>query len=214
MIYRSFVFDLDGTLADTSPGVFAGIRYALSEMKRDPLPEDKLRLFIGPPLQNSFSNIAGMSPSDTDTAVDHFRVYYEERGVYETALYPGMKELLLKLKESGATLMVGSLKRELFTIHMIEHLGISPLFSAVVGCDDGASRTKTDIINLALAKAGVTDRSSALMVGDSEYDAIGAKEAGIAFCGALYGFGLNEKNLANNPYACSINSPLELLEQI
>ncbi len=214
MKYRNFIFDLDGTLADTSPGVFEGIRLVLRQMGEPPVPEDQLSRFIGPPLHISFAAVCGMKDPRLHEAVGIFREYYKNGGVYNSVLYPGMEQLLRTLKEQGAVLMVATLKREEQAVSLIEHMGLSSLFSAVVGGDDAELRTKKDNIELAMRLSGASDKSATLMIGDSEFDAVGAEQAGVDFCAANYGFGLTPEVIAKHPCAVEIASPLELLEKL
>lgn len=86
MKYRNFIFDLDGTLADTSPGVFEGIRLVLRQMGEPPVPEDQLSRFIGPPLHISFAAVCGMKEPRLHEAVGIFREYYKNGGVYNSAV--------------------------------------------------------------------------------------------------------------------------------
>ena len=101
-----------------------------------------------------------------------------------------MDALIQTLKRRGGTLMVATLKREEQAITVIEHLGLFPYMSAVVGSDDEGQRTKKDTIDMAMRLSGAADYTASLMIGDSEFDAIGAERAGVDFCAATYGFGL------------------------
>ena len=214
MKYQNFIFDLDGTLADTSPGVYEGVNRTLALMGRDALPECMLRRFVGPPLQESFCKLCGMTEADMHRAVALFRDYYKAEGLYKSALYPGMDALIQTLKRRGGTLMVATLKREEQAITVIEHLGLFPYMSAVVGSDDEGQRTKKDTIDMAMRLSGAADYTASLMIGDSESDAIGAERAGVDFCAATYGFGLTPELIAKHPCAMQIAAPLELLERL
>ena len=214
MQYKAFIFDMDGTLADTSPGVFEGVRRTMREMGEPPVPENELGRFIGPPLWNSFRETGKLTPEKVAEAVGKFRAYYSETGVFLSTLYPGMEQLLRALKERGASLLVATLKLEGLAQTLVGHMGIDDCFSAVVGADPEGKRTKKDTIELGMKLAGITDPREVLMIGDSEYDAIGAEEAGVDFCAALYGFGLTPELAKKHPCALEIHSPLELLEKL
>lgn len=212
--YNTYIFDLDGTLADTSPGVFTGIRGALETLGEPPLPEAELNRFIGPPLYLSFQEVCGMDHDRALEAVMAFRAYYKTVGIYRCSVYEGMEELLRTLKAEGNTLMVATLKPEDQAHTFIKHLGWWELFSAVVGLDEEHKRTKREAIDLAMERSGVTDYETALMIGDSEYDAEGAELAGVDFCAAVYGFGLTPEKVAKHPCVFEISTPLELLEKV
>ncbi len=213
MKYNSFIFDMDGTLADTSPGVYEGVRLVLRQMNEPALPEDQLSRFIGPPLHLSFREICGMDEERAMEATLRFRAYYKN-GVFNSRLYDGMETLLKTLREKGCHLMIATLKRETEAKRLAEHLGIASLFDAIVGSDDEEKRTKKDTIEIGLALSGVSNPTSALMIGDSEFDAVGAEQAGVDFCAATYGFGLTPEILKKHHFKMKIASPLELLEKI
>lgn len=214
MKYNHFIFDMDGTLADTSPGVFEGVRLTLRQMGEPPLPESELRRFIGPPLHHSFQEICGMDEEKAMEATLCFRSYYKREGVFRCELYDGMETLLRTLKAEGYKLMVATLKREEQAKRLAKHLGIADCFSAVVGSDDSEQRTKKDTIEIAMQLSGISGPEGVLMIGDSEYDAVGAAQAGVDFCAATYGFGLTPEVLKRHSYQLKITSPLELLEKI
>lgn len=213
MKYKHFIFDMDGTLADTSPGVYKGVRLVLGQMGEPQVPDSELSRFIGPPLHRSFHEICGMDEKRAMEATLRFRSYYEE-GVFNSRLYDGMETLLRTLQAEGSKLMVATLKREAQAVSLAEHLGIAGCFSAVVGSDDEEKRTKKDTIEIALELSGISDPSEVLMIGDSAFDAVGAAQAGVDFCAATYGFGLPPEVLKEHDYAMAIASPLELLSKI
>ena len=99
MVYPSVIFDLDGTLSDSSEGIMKGVRYAMERYGVTDIPEATLRRFIGPPLYDTFSQIFGLSPAQADHAVALYREYYLPQGMYENRLYPGIMELLERLPD-------------------------------------------------------------------------------------------------------------------
>ena len=214
MKYNHFIFDMDGTLADTSPGVFEGVRLTLRQMGEPLLPESELRRFIGPPLHHSFQEICGMDEERAMEATLRFRSYYKDEGVFRSRLYDGMETLLRTLRAEGHKLMVATLKREEQAQSLVKYLGIADCFSAVVGSDDGEQRTKKDTIEIAMELSGIGSPKNVLMIGDSEFDAVGAAQAVVDFCAATYGFGLTPEVLKQHSYKLEIASPLELLEKI
>ena len=190
---RLAVFDFDGTLVDTSRGVFGGVNYALEKMGR-PRDTDRANLsrMIGPPIEDGFATVYGI----TDPAVvDHFRVYYRSQGVKEYEPYLGMEALLRRLKEAGVRLAVATMKPEVFTRAILAELGWSDLFDEVNGVLlDAPTPKKSDLIARALA-ATATAQEDAVMVGDHRDDMLGAKQNGLTGFGVLWGFGSKEELL-------------------
>ena len=184
---RLAVFDFDGTLVDTSRGVFGGVNYALEKMGR-PRDTDRANLsrMIGPPIEDGFATVYGI----TDPAVvDHFRVYYRSQGVKEYEPYLGMEALLRRLKEAGVRLAVATMKPEVFTRAILAELGWSDLFDEVNGVLlDAPTPKKSDLIARALA-ATATAQEDAVMVGDRTSDIDAGRAAGVATVYCRYGFG-------------------------
>ena len=195
--FKYILFDLDGTLTDSAPGITASVKYAL-EKSGEPVP-DYLVLckFIGPPLLYGFMNFCGMSEERAEKAVEYYREYYGVKGIFESELYPGVKELLAKLCAAGKKIILATSKPEVFAVKILEHFRLSDYFYFTAGATLDKTRTeKADVIAYALKSAGVTDRRKAVMVGDRFHDIDGAKANGIRSTGVLYGFG-SRKELEN-----------------
>lgn len=192
MNYATILFDLDGTLTDSEPGIVNSVLHALRRFGMD-AEREALRAFIGPPLYDSFRGVMGMSDADARRAVDVYRDYFRERGMYENAPYPGVPEMLRRLRASGRRLLVATSKPEIFARRIAVHFGLSEALHAVYGADlEGGRSAKIDVIRYALAEQGVRP-GDAVMVGDRKYDIAGAKAAGLADVGVLYGYGTREE---------------------
>lgn len=187
--YELVLFDLDGTLLDTSPGIFNSVRYAESQLGLDPIPDARLREFVGPPPKSMYRSIYGLDEGQSLLAAQKHREYGRTRAIYEAQVYPGIRELLAGLKEKGYKLAVATLKAETIAQTILEYYGIAPFFDAIVGMDPAETLTKRLTIDLARQRTGTT--GSAILIGDSIYDYTGALEAGIDFLGVLYGFGFS-----------------------
>ena len=188
MRYTTVLFDLDGTLTASGPGIMNSVRYALHSFGLE-ADEATLRSFIGPPLYDSFRGTMGMSDSDARKAVDTYRVYFRDRGIFENAPYPGIPEMLRALGNAGLNLLVTTAKPEIFARRITDHFALSPLLSAVYGAEMNGSRSnKLDVIRYAMSECKI-DPLRAVMVGDRKYDILGAREAGIGDIGVLYGYG-------------------------
>ena len=192
---RVVLFDLDGTLTDSAPGITAAAAYALSHYGIDVPDRRALLRFVGPPLRDSFMEFYGFSAEQAEEAVTrYYRAYYRERGLFECSVYDGVPEMLEALRALGARLLLATSKPEVFARAVLERFGLLPLFSGVTGSNlDGTRESKAEVVACALAGAGVSDPAAAVMVGDRRFDVAGARAAGVDTIGVLYGYGsLNE----------------------
>ena len=182
------LFDLDGTLTDNSEGIIKSARFALNKLGISDAPDSMLRRFIGPPLHQSFMEFYGFSEEKAFEAVDLYRVRYREKGVHENNLFPGLKEILQNLKNSGAKLCVATSKPLVFTEVILKQHGIYELFEHIVGANlDGSMTDKTEVIGEVLRRIGNTGEP-VVMVGDRSFDIVGANNCGVKSVGVYYGF--------------------------
>ena len=195
MRYDTILFDFDGTVMETGPGVLNAVRYALGKLGC-PFPAVPERLFMGPPLEFSFREYCRLPEAEISEAIRLYRVYYDETGLYECDLYPGMRELLRSLRAKGARLFTASSKPEEFVRRILVRFDCLDAFDFIGGADFAGTRsTKTEVLAYTLRAGNVTDRSRALMVGDRKYDILGAKAFQLASCGVLFGYGDREELL-------------------
>ncbi|HPP84479.1 MAG TPA: HAD hydrolase-like protein [Bacillota bacterium] len=209
--YKKILFDLDGTLTASEPGIFACLKHALRYFGIEEENEDKLRLMIGPPLGQSFCDMYGFSEQEAAIALEKYRERYTVTGIFENSVYEGIPELLDTLCKKGCDCILATSKPEPFAKRILEHFGIGKYF-AYVSAGDMAQKQceKEDIIRKALAGANVADKSQAVMVGDRKYDIIGAKRCGIDSIGVLYGYGdLKELQEAGATYIAEQVSDIE-----
>ncbi len=194
-MYQTILFDLDGTVTDPGVGITNSVAYALDKFGIE-VP-DKIRLykFIGPPLSDSFAQYYGFSEEQCDLAVKYYREYFTETGIYENKLYDGMERLLEKIKTAGKGIVLATSKPEEFAERILKYFHVDHYFDFIAGATmDGIRGRKADVISYALENCAAKDLSGTVMVGDREYDIFGAREAGIASIGVLYGYG-SEKEL-------------------
>ena len=189
-MYQTILFDLDGTLTDSSLGIINSVCFALEKMNL-PIPDRKDFLpFIGPPLKESFSKFFHLSEEDSQQAVTFYRQYFSKIGLFENQLYPDVIPVLSDLSASGKKLILATSKPEIFAVQILEHFQIKEFFQVIAGATlDGQRSTKAAVIQHALEMAQVTDTSHCLMVGDREHDIEGAKVHLMDAVGVLYGFG-------------------------
>ena len=183
------LFDLDGTLTASGPGILASVRYALTALGEAVPDPDVLGGFVGPPLLDSFQRLCGLTEVRARAAVAAYRESYVARGQFQNSVYDGIPELLMQLREAGRTLAVATSKAEVYAVSILEHFGLAIFFDAVVGTElDGLHTTKAEVIAQALVRL---DRSAAnaVMVGDRSHDVVGALARGMPCVGALWGYG-------------------------
>lgn len=193
-MYDFILFDLDGTLTDPGLGITNSVAYALKRWNIEVEDKKSLYKFIGPPLQDSFRLFYGFTPEDSLRAVDVYREYFRDKGLFENEVYPGVEEMLRTLKEQGKTLILATSKPEQFAIRILEHFHLDGYFTVMAGATMDSSRSKKgDVIAYALHTAGVSDLTKAVMIGDREHDIIGAKQNGLDSIGVLFGYGDREE---------------------
>ena len=205
----TILFDLDGTIVDSSEGIFASINYAMQKLGRADLPLDVLKTFVGPPLRESFSRI-GFDVADTERAVVYYRELYKKEAMYQMSPYEGIEETLAAFAEEKNIFLATS-KPELFAKKMLNHLDFSRYFTGIYGADlEGKRIQKAAVIRYALDSAKIEETAHAVMIGDRKHDILGAIENNLESIGVLYGFG-DEKELVQAGANQIVVAPRELL---
>ena len=191
MSFHTILFDLDGTVTDPKEGITRSVAYALEHFGIKVEDLDTLTNFIGPPLMESFSEFYGLSDEDSKTAVSKYRERYRVTGWAENIPYDGMAELLADLKKAGKTISLATSKPEEFAVKILEHFDLARYFDLICGApmDAPKGHGKVDVIEDALKRLGITDRSGVVMVGDRLHDVEGAHKAGLPCVGVLFGYG-------------------------
>ena len=209
--YDVILFDLDGTLTDSSQGIINSIVYALK--KYDIAVEDTAELnnFLGPPLHESFRNFYGFDEKKAMEATCFYREYFRTKGIFENQVYSGIPTMLKQLSDEGKRLVLATSKPQEFTNRIMEHFDLAKYFEFIAGSNmDGTRSKKADVIEYALMECRITDKSKAVMVGDRKQDIIGAKAVGIDSIGVEYGYGAYEElNNADATYIVKTVSELE-----
>lgn len=211
--YNTIIFDMDGTLLDTSEGIIKCYNYTARKMGVNELPNDRFRYIIGSPLLYGFQEHYGLDEDKAKVAVEIYRERYKEKGIYEACIYEGIEELLKWLKDNSFKVGIATLKLDSFAKKMIEHFNLGEYFQVIQGIDEKDHLTKSQMVNICLKELQVEDKSKAILIGDSLYDAIGAKESGIDFIGVTYGWGfknLEDVNKHNN--ILSAESPYQIID--
>lgn len=216
MNYTYILFDLDGTLTESGPGIMNSVSYALEKLGKPSQPTEVLRKFVGPPLAHSFVHFCGFAKEEVPVAIETYREYYRKKGMFENSVYPGIAEMLQCLKDAGLHLAVATSKPEVLSLQILEHFDLKPYFEVICGATMDEKRVKKgEIIADAMKGFGITetDKSRVLMVGDREHDVLGAKENGIASMGVLFGYG-NRKELETTGADYIAESAADITKQI
>lgn len=188
--YEYILFDLDGTITDSGEGITKSVQYALKTFGISVDNLEDLNKFIGPPLKDSFKKYYNFDDEKAEIGLTRYRKYYADKGIYENKLYDGIEDLLEKLKKNDKKIILATSKPEVYAKQILKYFKVDNYFTFIAGADFEETRVhKGDVINYALKEAKISDLSKAIMVGDREYDIIGAKENNIRSIGVLYGYG-------------------------
>ncbi|MDA1096635.1 MAG: HAD hydrolase-like protein [Chloroflexi bacterium] len=196
--YDLVIFDLDGTLIDSFPGIIDTFQHVLASIGMPALPPDRVRQFIGPPLVQTFGALLAEDPVRVRQAMDAFRDRYAAVGLYDHEPYAGIPSLLAELHGRGTHLALATSKRQIFAEAILRHQEWSSYFVRVAGSnDDGTGASKADLI--ATARNGVDAVVDTVMVGDHPADIEGARANGIDSIAVSYGYGSIDELLAAGP---------------
>ena len=188
---KSILFDLDGTLTDSGEGIINCATPALEHFGI-PIPQrDALRVFVGPPLHDTFRQF-GVPEDQVDEAIRIYRSRYVPIGKFENTPYPGIRELLEKLRAQGHRLFVATSKPEDMSVEILEHFDLARFFDRICGASLDRSRSSKDaVIAYLLQQHGAGDQM--VMVGDTVFDILGAAAHGIPAVGVAWGYGSVEE---------------------
>ena len=187
---KVILFDLDGTITDSGPGIISCARLALEHFGITDVCEEEMRKFVGPPLQYSFERL-GVPKDQVDEAIRIYRSKYLVDGIFNSIVYPGMKELLEKLHDEGHRLFVATSKPEFMAVQILDHFGLSRYFERICGASTDTSRNKKEqVIEYLLELTGVN--SGIIMVGDTQFDVTGAAFHQIPTVGVTWGYGTKQ----------------------
>lgn len=188
---KAIIFDLDGTLLNTSEGVKNSIRYVADSMKLSQLEDNDLDTFIGPPIYESLKKWYDLDESNVKSATELFRDIYSTKFLFQATVYDGIPEILNYLKERGYLLGVATNKRYDYVKPLLDKFNLLTYFNEVQGTDFGNSLKKPDVIRNCINNMGVEDSDYVCMIGDTLQDYNGAVDIGIDFLGVCYGFGFS-----------------------
>jgi phosphoglycolate phosphatase len=196
---RTILFDLDGTLTDSRPGILRSTRFALQRLNEEkhgahPIPEeDALEFMIGPPLRDTFATLVG--PENVEALLGYYRERYSGIGLFENAVFDGVPEALAALHAAGYRLFVATSKNEADARRILAHFELAKFFAGIYGSqNDGGRAVKSELLGYILAQENIkASVDNVAMIGDRKFDILGAKAVGIAAMGALWGYGSREE---------------------
>lgn len=191
MRVKHVIFDLDGTLLDTTEGILESVRYTAKRYGFPTLSEKTLLKFIGPPIQQSFQTYYGVKREQVQEITDFFRAYYKSEALLKAVPYDRIYELCDFLKNRRINMSVATYKREDYMLKLLKHFHFDEYCGSMHGADNHNKLKKEDIIRRCV-KESVSAKENTVMIGDTLNDALAAEKEGVSFIGVLYGFGFEE----------------------
>lgn len=219
MKFDILYLDLDGTLLESHTGIFRAIEHTMVEMGFPVPSEEELMSFIGPPIRESFEKV-GMDDAQIAKAVPIFREYYDNKGIFDSRLYDGVKVTLNKLKNKGYKLYIATSKPDYMAERITAHYGIDHYFEAIEGARvDGYLAKKGDLLKYMVEHYLDGDGSKAVMVGDRHHDLLGARNAGLRSIAVAWGYGSSEEIAECKPtavaqYPCQLSKIVDQLNEV
>ena len=186
------LFDFDGTLNETGPGIFAATRAMMREFNVPDIPDSEMIKIVGPPLKVGFSTILRMDEATVPAAVARYREIAKTVGMDLVKPYPGVLDMMRELKALGALVGIVTAKVHSTALEQIELFGFAPYTDYVRGAYPDGRGEKPELLRVALDELEL-DRSSVVMVGDRYYDISAAVQSGVDSIGVLYGYGSEEE---------------------
>lgn len=209
---KNVIFDLDGTLLNTTEGVIESVKYTARSLGYPMLSSKKFLKFIGPPIQQSFMTYYGADRDRAQVAADTFRKYYKDTALLKAVPYEGIYELCEILQKNHIKMAVATYKREDYALTLLKHFHFQEYCNPVHGADNHNKLKKEDIIEICIEEMG-GKKGETVLIGDTLNDAMAAEKAGILFIAVTYGFGLKSledvEAYANIGYA---DTPLRIVD--
>lgn len=191
--YKAAIFDVDGTLLNTTDGILASVRYMIAEAGLPELDRKTLLTFIGPPIQDSLVRVYQVSKERAQELATIFRNRYKDYELLKAVAYDGIYDVMDELRNRRIAIAVATYKRQDYAEMILKHFHFDQYSDILYGADHENKLKKQDIIKLCMKDMGITDPSEVVMIGDSSHDAKGAQELGMDFIGVTYGFEFRTK---------------------
>lgn len=213
--YKAVIFDVDGTLLDTTEGVLAAVQYTIKEAGLPEIDREALLTFIGPPIQDSFVRVYHVSKERSQELAVIFRNRYKDHDLLKAEPYDEIYDVMSQLNKQGIAIAVATYKRQDYAETILKHFHFDQYSDILYGADHENKLKKKDIIMLCMHDMGIDDPTEVVMVGDSSHDALGAKELGMDFIGVTYGFDFkNQEDVMKFPAIGYANKTEDLLKYL
>ncbi|MBW4031171.1 MAG: HAD hydrolase-like protein [Acidobacteria bacterium] len=190
--YSAVLFDLDGTIVDSAPGITATLAYTFERLGLPVPTPAALLAWVGPPIMDSFRDLAGLDLADAHRALDIYREKYLAGGAYDATVYPGVGEALRAIHAAGIPLSLATSKPETPARAVLEHFHLIEPFDHLTGASDDEVRSaKKDVVEEALRRLAGSgaDLSTPVLVGDRHHDVEGAASHGVPTIFVTWGYG-------------------------
>ena len=213
--YELVIFDVDGTLLDTTEGVLSAVKYTIAQFGFAPLSDAQLRRFIGPPIQNSFADAYGLKGDILQDIAMVFRNEYKEHTLLQAMPYEGIYDVFAGLQERKIKTAVATYKREDYALTLLKHFHFDSYTDIMHGADHENRLKKSDIIKLCMQESSVSDLSKVVKEGDTDNDAQGEQALGVDFLAVSFGFGYQKGEMPER-YPCIgiADTAQEILQRI
>ena len=209
--YSSVILDLDGTVADSAPGILGSLETAFTRVGLKVPPASELMTWIGPSMRSSLLERARLDESSARAVLAEYREYYDSVGVLNATMYSGMGEVINALSREGVTLGIATSKPETPARALVRHLGLGMQFKVVRGASEGdGPSTKREVLAStlsALAEEGQLG-TNPVMIGDRHHDIDAAGHLGVASIFAQWGYGMLDEAKGATAIAAT---PLDLI---
>lgn len=212
--YSCILFDLDGTIVDSAPGITSTLAYTFEQMGR-PIPTpSELLAYVGPPILDSFRDLAGMTPEESQLALEIYRPQYLDTGAYDASVYPGLPQVLNAIHSRGIPMSLATSKPELPATLILEHHSLAAYFDIITGASaDEVRSAKADVVAEALVRLTAigADLSNPIMIGDREHDVHGAAAHGVPTIFVEWGYGSEAEKVGSIASAATAEELIGLL---
>ena len=212
MTTRLAVFDLDGTIADSKDGIFFSYRHTAEVLGKPEPTLEQLNDSLGGPLPDNIQRLFNLDDDKVSEAVSIYRDEYSRKGEALVQPFPGIIATIERVRAMGVRVAVATLKVDKFAFGLLNDWGIAWMFHSIHGADDEGEYSKADLIGWCMSDAGVSPEET-VMIGDSMDDLEAARECGVRFIGASYGFSLPKERCESEGVA-SAGTPMDLADLI